>query len=77
VAAHPDSRGLDLHGAGWLGAPLTTLDERQMGWIQLLAGPNADFTEIDEAVLAHLAQMTSATVERARTYSRLGWRRRR
>ena len=70
VAAHPDSRGLDLNGAGWLGAPLTTLDERQMGWIQLLAGAGAEFAEIDEAILAHLAQMTSATVERARMYSR-------
>jgi Phosphoserine phosphatase RsbU, N-terminal domain len=57
-------------GAGWLAAPLTTLDERQIGWIQLLASPDAEFTEIDEAVLAHLAQMTSATVERARMYSR-------
>jgi Phosphoserine phosphatase RsbU, N-terminal domain/GAF domain len=70
VAAHPDSRDLDLRGAGWLAAPLTTLDERQIGWIQLLADAGADFTEIDEAVLAHLAQMTSATVERARMYSR-------
>jgi hypothetical protein len=70
LAAHPASRHLDLRGAGWLAAPLTTLDERQIGWIQLLAGAGADFTEIDEAVLAHLAQMTSATVERARMYSR-------
>jgi GAF domain-containing protein len=49
---------------------MATLDERRMGWIQLLADAGADFTEIDEAVLAHLAQMTSATVERARMYSR-------
>ena len=70
LAAHPATRRLDLGGAGWLGAPLTTLDERQIGWIQLLASPGAEFTEIDEAVLAHLAQMTSATVERARMYGR-------
>jgi hypothetical protein len=70
LAARPGSRHLDLRGAGWLAAPLTTLDERQIGWIQLLAGAGAEFTEIDEAVLAHLAQMTSATVERARMYSR-------
>jgi hypothetical protein len=69
LAAHPASRHLDLRG-GWLAAPLTTLDERQIGWIQLLAPAGAEFTEIDEAVLAHLAQMTSATVERARMYSR-------
>jgi GAF domain/Phosphoserine phosphatase RsbU, N-terminal domain len=70
LAAHPASRHLDLRGAGWLAAPLTTLDERQIGWIQLLASEGAEFTEIDEALLAHLAQMTSATVERARMYSR-------
>ena len=69
LASHPAARHLDLRG-GWLAAPLTTLDERQIGWIQLLAGAGAEFTEIDEAVLAHLAQMTSATVERARMYSR-------
>jgi len=63
------ARHVDLDG-GWLGAPLTTLDERQIGWIQLLAGAGAEFTEIDEAVLGHLAQMTSGTVERARMYSR-------
>ena len=70
LAAHPASRHLDLLGGGWLAAPLTTLDERQIGWIQLLASAGGEFTEIDEAVLAHLAQMTSATVERARMYSR-------
>jgi hypothetical protein len=57
-------------GGGWLAAPLTTLDERQIGWIQLLAAAGTEFTDVDEAVLAHLAQMTSATVERARMYSR-------
>ena len=60
----------DVAGRGWLAAPLTTLDERRIGWIQLLAAAGTDFTEVDEAVLAHLAQMTSATVERARMYSR-------
>jgi Phosphoserine phosphatase RsbU, N-terminal domain/GAF domain len=70
LAAHPATRHLDLRGAGWLAGPLTTLDERQIGWIQLLASVGAEFREIDEAVLAHLAQMTSATVERARMYSR-------
>ena len=69
LAAHPALRHVDL-GGGWLAAPLTTLDERQIGWIQLLGHRDAEFTEVDEAVLAHLAQMTSATVERARTYTR-------
>jgi hypothetical protein len=69
LAAQPASRHVDP-GGGWLAAPLTTLDERQIGWIQLLARAGAEFSEVDEAVLAHLAQMTSATVERARMYSR-------
>jgi GAF domain/Phosphoserine phosphatase RsbU, N-terminal domain len=70
LAAHPASRHVHLAGS-WLATPLTTLDERQIGWIQLVATtPDAEFTEIDEAVLAHLAQMTSATVERAWMYSR-------
>jgi hypothetical protein len=64
VALHESSTG------GWLAAPLTTLDGRQIGWIQLFGDSDAAFTEMDEAVLAHLAQMTSATVERARLYNR-------
>lgn len=71
LAAHPVSHQFDP-GGGWLAAPLTTLDERRIGWIQLLAGAGAEFGEIDEAVLAHLAQMTSATVERASMYARSG-----
>ena len=54
--------------SGWLAAPLTTLDGQEIGWIQLLGDRDADFTEVDEAMLAHLAQMTSATVERVRLY---------
>ncbi|HYZ76620.1 MAG TPA: phosphatase RsbU N-terminal domain-containing protein [Gaiellaceae bacterium] len=69
LAAHPASRNAHPPG-GWLAAALTTLDGRQIGWIQLLAHGDGDFTEVDEAVLAHLAQMTSATLERLRLYSR-------
>jgi hypothetical protein len=71
LAAHPALHPVDP-GGGWLAAPLTTLDERQIGWIQLLAGADAEFGEIDEAMLAHLAQMTSATVERVRMYAGSG-----
>jgi Phosphoserine phosphatase RsbU, N-terminal domain/GAF domain len=71
LAAHPALHQVDSV-SGWLAAPLTTLDERQIGWIQLLAGAEAEFGEIDEAMLAHLAQMTSATVERARMYAGSG-----
>ena len=68
LAAHPASRHVEPAG-GWLAAPLTRLDERQIGWIQLFGSEDTAFTEIDEAVLGHLAQMTSATVERASIYS--------
>ena len=68
LAAHPASGHVEPAG-GWLAAPLTTLDGRQIGWIQLFGSDDAHFTEIDEAVLGHLAQMTSATVERAWIYS--------
>jgi hypothetical protein len=68
LAAHPASRHVDPAG-GWLAAPLTTLEGREIGWIQLLGRGDTQFTEIDEALLAHLAQMTSATIERAWIYS--------
>ena len=55
---------------GWLGAPLTTLDGRELGSIQLLDKHDSDFTEVDEAVLVHLSQMASAAVERAWLYER-------
>jgi hypothetical protein len=57
-------------GKGWLGAPLTTLDGRGIGWIQLLTEANADFTHADEQVLAQVAEMTSAAAERMRLYHR-------
>ena len=69
LAVHPASRDADPV-AGWLAALLTTLDGREIGWIQLYGNPETDFTELDEVVLAHVAQMTSATVERVRLYDR-------
>jgi Phosphoserine phosphatase RsbU, N-terminal domain/GAF domain len=67
LARHPAWRDGDP-GGGWLAAVLTALDGRELGWIQLLGDRDAEFTEVDEAVLAHLAQMTSASVERVRLY---------
>ena len=52
-----------LHG--WLAASLTALDGTELGAIQLFDKQDAGFTEDDEAALVHLAQMASATVERA------------
>lgn len=51
-----------------LAAPLTALDGRPLGSLQLFDKQAGDFTAVDEAVLVHLAQMASAAVERARHY---------
>ena len=53
---------------GWLAASLTALDGGELGAIQLFDKQGAGFTVDDEAALVHLAQMTSAAVERARLY---------
>jgi hypothetical protein len=55
---------------GWLAASLTALDGSPLGAIQLLDEHARRFTEDDEAALVHLAQMASATVERAGLYHR-------
>jgi phosphoserine phosphatase RsbU-like protein/GAF domain-containing protein len=52
----------------WLAALLTALDGTELGAVQLFDPPGAAFTADDEAALLHLAQMTSAAVERARHY---------
>lgn len=53
---------------GRLGVLLTKLDGADLGAIQLFDKHEGDFTEDDEAAAAHLAQMASAAVERARLY---------
>jgi hypothetical protein len=53
---------------GWLAASLTALDGSELGAIQVFDKQDGFFTESDEAVLIHLAQMASAAVERARLY---------
>jgi transcriptional regulator with GAF, ATPase, and Fis domain len=57
---------------GWLAAELTALDGSELGAIQLFDKHDGSFTESDEAVLIHLAQMASAAVERARLYQEHG-----
>ena len=54
---------------GRLVAALTGLDGRQLGAIHLFDKLRGDFTEVDEAVLLHLADMTAAAVERAQLYA--------
>ncbi len=55
---------------GSLAAPLTALDGRPIGSIELAYKRDGDFSGVDEAVLANLAQMVSAAVERTRLYQR-------
>jgi hypothetical protein len=66
-ALDPDGDGADAR-RGWLAAPLTALDGRWLGLIQLFGKQGGEFTELDEAVLVQLAQMSSAAVERTRLY---------
>jgi hypothetical protein len=56
----------------WLAASLRSLDGREMGLIQVLDKPSVGFSELDEAVLVQLAQMASASVERALLYGARG-----
>jgi hypothetical protein len=60
----------DRPPGGWLGVRLTALDGSELGFLQLLAEPGADFTELDAALVVQLAQMTSAALERATHYVR-------
>jgi hypothetical protein len=77
LAAHPAFRGLADPVSGfapgsWLAVALTALDQRELGAIQVLAASNQAFSEVHEAVLAHLAQMVSAAVERVQLYDKTG-----
>jgi hypothetical protein len=46
---------------GWLGVPITGLDGRQLGFVQLVAEPG-------RGVVVHLAEMVGATLERMTLY---------
>jgi phosphoserine phosphatase RsbU-like protein len=66
------SASIDPPLEGWLAAELTALDGRELGAIQLFDKQDGRFTVDDEAALVHLAQMTSAAVERSRLYREHG-----
>ena len=51
---------------GWLGTTLTGWDGHPLGFIQLFDKADGEFSETDEAVLVHLAQMAVTAIERAR-----------
>ncbi len=58
---HPPMRG-------WLAAPLTARDGRNIGLIQLSDKYSGEFTSEDEAILVQLAQMASVAVENTQLY---------
>jgi GAF domain-containing protein len=53
-----------------LTVPITALDDRRLGLLQLVDRKRGDFTDSDEAVARHLADMTAAAFERAELYRR-------
>ena len=53
---------------GWLGVPLVALDRRPLGSIQVFDFEPGGPTEVEEALVMHLAQMVAAAVERTRLY---------
>ena len=59
-----EAEAVDSHPSSIV-APLTTLDGREFGAIEVAVRENGDFREVDEAVLVHVAQMASAAFERA------------
>jgi len=65
VAAH-----LDGPRFAWLAATLTALDGRQLGVLHLYGAGEGAFSEVDEAIVAQLAHMASATFERMELYRR-------
>jgi hypothetical protein len=67
-----DSAAVHPPVEGWLAASLTALDGGELGAVQLFDKEKGGFTEEDEAVLIHLAQMASAAVERTRLYHESG-----
>jgi hypothetical protein len=54
----------------WLGAPLTRLDGRHIGFIHLFARERDAYTDAQGGVLLQLAQLGSAALERADLYAR-------
>ncbi|WP_167761183.1 SpoIIE family protein phosphatase [Geodermatophilus sp. DF01_2] len=68
---HPAWRDFGAHGGqhppmrGWLAAPLVAADGSNLGLVQLSDRYAGEFTAEDEALLVQLAQVGSATLEKA------------
>ena len=74
LEAHPAWRGFGKAAGnhppmrGWLAAPLTAPDGRNLGLIQLSDKYQGEFGEDDESILMQWAQAVSAAIENARLY---------
>jgi GAF domain-containing protein len=51
-----------------IATPLSALDGKTMGLLAIETGAARRFTELDDAVFVHIAQMTAAALERAMRY---------
>jgi hypothetical protein len=78
LADHPAFAGLDDLGdvegppalTAWLAASLTSLDGRELGCLEVFGSDRGSFSELDEALLVHVAQLASAALERAQLHRR-------
>ncbi|MUG99980.1 response regulator [Scytonema sp. UIC 10036] len=74
LEAHPAWRGFGKEAAnhppmrGWLAAPFTSRNGKNIGLIQLSDKCSGEFTQEDEAILVQLAQMASAAIDNAQLY---------
>ncbi|AFZ24593.1 PAS domain S-box [Cylindrospermum stagnale PCC 7417] len=74
LEAHPNWHGFSLEESkhppmrGWLAAPLTSRNGKNLGLIQLSDKYEGDFTPEDEAILVQLAQMASSAIDNAQLY---------
>lgn len=59
---------------GLVAAPLTALDGEPMGVLVVAPEGERPFTDLDKALLVHIAQMTAAAVERSARYRPQGLR---
>lgn len=55
-------------GSGSVAAPLTALDGRPIGVLAIGSRAGLPFSELDKAMLVHVAQVTAAAIERAARY---------
>jgi hypothetical protein len=66
-ATHAVHVGLQTASAS-MAVPLATLDGEMVGVLAIAANGARAFSELDQAVLVHIAQMTAAALERAMRY---------